>query len=50
MDNQKAYKDQMDYENLTWEIEAVIQMRGFRVDIKSLKKLVNKCKPKEEVI
>ena len=36
-------------EDLLWELESIISMRGFHVTVKNLVTFTNKCKPKEEV-
>ena len=36
-------------EDLLWELESLISMRGFHVAVKNLVTFTNKCKPKEEV-
>tara|TARA_R100000700_G_C3168393_1_gene143313 strand:- start:1742 stop:1879 length:138 start_codon:yes stop_codon:yes gene_type:complete len=36
-------------EDLLWELEAIISMRGFHITVKDLVTFTNKCKPKKDV-
>ena len=36
-------------EDLLWELESLISMRGFHITVKDLVTFADKCKPKEEV-
>ena len=44
MENKKQKR-----EDLLWELESLISMRGFHVTVKNLVAFTNKCNPKEEV-
>tara|TARA_R100001594_G_scaffold121595_2_gene157531 strand:- start:12970 stop:13116 length:147 start_codon:yes stop_codon:yes gene_type:complete len=36
-------------EDLLWELESLISMRGFHITVNDLVTFTNKCKPKKEV-
>lgn len=44
---QKLIKEKK--EDLLWELESLISMRGFHITVNDLVTFTNKCKPKKEI-